>query len=133
MNWKYAKALNSVDLINDFEKLVGYKFSKEFRDLVLQFNGGRPERKGFNTNVSIGRELKSFLSFNTGDRETVWKINDWNKDELSNKYLAFAIDNFGNLICFDKNNNNVVLLNHEDLSVEHIANTFSEFIEALYE
>lgn len=133
MNWKYAKALNSVDLINDFEKLVGYKFPKEFRDLVLQFNGGRPERKRFDTNVSIGRELKSFLSFNTGDRETVWKIKDWNKDELSNKYLAFAIDNFGNLICFDKNNNNVVLLNHEDLSVEHIANTFSEFIETLYE
>lgn len=133
MNWKYVKALNSVDLINDFEKLVGYKFPKEFRDLVLQFNGGRPERKGFNTNVSIGRELKSFLSFNTGDRETVWKINDWNKDELSNKYLAFAIDNFGNLICFDKNNNNVVLLNHEDLSVEHIANTFSEFIKTFYE
>lgn len=132
MNWKYAKALNSVDLINDFEKLVGYKFPKEFRDLVFQFNGGRPERKRFDTNVSIGRELKSFLSFNTGDRETVWKIKDWNKDELSNKYLAFAIDNFGNLICFDKNNNNVVLLNHEDLSVEHIANTFSEFIETLY-
>lgn len=133
MNWKYAKALNSVDLINDFEKLVGYKFPKEFRDLVLQFNGGRPERKGFDTNVSTGRELKSFLSFNAGDRETVWEINDCNKDELSNKYLAFAIDNFGNLICFDKNNNNVVLLNHEDLSVEHIANTFSEFIETLYE
>ena len=83
--------------------------------------------------MNSGRELKSFLSFNTDDRETVWKIYEWNKDELSNKYVAFAIDNFGNLICFDADNDKVVFLNHEDLSVEHIANTFAEFLELLYE
>lgn len=133
MNWKYVKPLKSENLINDFECLVCYEFPKEFRDCVLQFNGGRPERKAFNTNMNTGRELKSFLSFNTDDKETVWKIHEWNKDELSNKYVAFAIDNFGNLICFDADNDKVVFLNHEDLSVEHIANTFAEFLELLYE
>ena len=132
MNWKYVKPLQSENLINDFECLVCYEFPEEFRDCVLQFNGGRPERKGFDTDVNAGRELKSFLSFNSDDRETVWKIHEWNKEELANKYVAFAIDNFGNLICFDADNDEVVFLNHEDLSVEHIANTFSEFLELLY-
>lgn len=133
MNWKYVKPLKSEKLINDFECLVCYEFPKEFRDCVLQFNGGRPERRGFDTNMNTGRELKSFLSFNTDDRETVWKIYEWNKNELSSNFLAFAIDNFGNLICFDTKNANVVFLNHEDLSVEHIANTFAEFLKRLYE
>ncbi len=132
MNWKYVKTLKTENLIADFESLACYEFPEEFRDCVMHYNGGRPERKGFDTNLNSGRELKSFLSFNTDDKETVWKIYEWNKDELSNKYLAFAIDNFGNLICFDMNNDNVVFLNHEDLSVEHIANTFAEFLELLY-
>lgn len=129
MNWKYVKPLKTKKLIDDFERLVCYEFPKAFRDCVLQFNGGRPENKGFNTNTNTGRELKSFLSFNTDDEETVWKIYEWNKDVLSNKYVAFAIDNFGNLICFDTDNDKVVFLNHEDLLVEYIANTFEEFMK----
>lgn len=38
---------------------------------------------------------------NLTDYKTVWKIFDWNKDELTNKYVPFGIDNYGNLICFD--------------------------------
>ena len=133
MNWKYVKTLKSANLIDEFETLVCYELPKEFKECVLQYNGGRPERKGFDTDAIKGRELKSFLSFNKEDRETVWKIYEWNKEELANKYFAFAIDNFGNLICFDMNEDNVVFLNHEDLSVEHIAKTFTKFLELLYE
>ena len=133
MNWKYVKTLKSANLIDEFETLVCYELPKEFKECVLQYNGGRPECKGFDTDTNKGRELKSFLSFNKEDRETVWKIYEWNKEELANRYLAFAIDNFGNLICFDMRNDNVVFLNHEDLSAEHIAKTFTEFLELLYE
>lgn len=133
MNWKYVKALKSANLIDEFETLVCYELSKEFKECVLQYNGGRPERKRFDTDANKGRELKSFLSFNKEDRETVWKIHEWDKGELANKYFAIAIDNFGNLICFDMNDDNVVFLNHEDLSVEHIVKTFTEFLESLYE
>lgn len=133
MEWKYVKPLNSINLINEFESIVCYELPKEFKECVLQYNGGRPERKGFDTDTNKGREIKLFLSFNKSDRETIWKIYEWNNDELSKKYLPFAIDNFGNLICFDMNNDNVVFLNHENFSVEHIANTFTEFLEVLYD
>lgn len=132
INWKYVKALKSANLINEFETLVCYELPKEFKECVLQYNGGRPERKGFDTDKNKGRELKSFLSFNKEDRETVWKTYEWNKEELADRYLAFAIDNFGNLICFDVRNGNVIFLNHENLSTEHIAETFTEFLELLY-
>ena len=133
MNWKYVKPLESEKLIDDFESLAGYIFPTEFRECVLRYNGGRPERRGFDTDKNAARELKSFLSFNHNDRETMWKIFAWNKAELSNKYIPFAIDNFGNLICFNADNDKVVFVNHENLSIELIADTFSEFIEVLYE
>lgn len=133
MNWKYVKPLDSEKLIDEFECKVCYEFPSEFKECVLRYNGGRPEFRGFDTDRNTGREMKSFLSFNHNDRETVWKIFEWNQEELSNRYVAFAIDNFGNLICFDANNDKIVFVNHEDVSVEFIADSFAEFMDLLYE
>lgn len=133
MEWKYIKPLSSEENINDFECAVKYCFPDDFRKCILENNGGRPNLKAFDTNVKKGRELKSFLSFNKDDKETVWKIHDWNKDELSDRYIAFAIDNFGNLICFDANNDNIIFLNLENLEVEIISKDFFEFMDNLYE
>lgn len=133
MEWKYIKQLKSVDLIDKFEALTKYSFCDSFRRCVIEHNGGRPSKRAFDTDKTKERELKSFLSFNKEDRETVWKIFDWNKEELSDKYIPFGIDNFGNLICFDASNDHIVFVNHEDMSVEIIANHFDGFMNALYE
>lgn len=133
MEWKYIKPLSSEDNINEFECLAKYSFPDDFRSCVISNNGGRPSKKAFDTDVEKGRELKSFLSFNKDDRETVWKIYDWNREELLNKYIAFAIDNYGNLICFDANNDKIVFLELESVSVETISDSFSEFMKCLYE
>ena len=133
MDWKYVKKLKSEDLINEFECLVKYAFCDSFRQCVIVNNGGRPSQKAFDTDKTKERELKSFLSFNKEDRETVWKIFEWNKEELTDKYVPFSIDNFGNLICFDANNDKIVFVNHENLSVEIIADNFDGFMDGLYE
>ena len=132
MEWKYAKELKSVNLIYDYERLVKYTFCDSFRNCVITNNGGRPSKKAFDTDKVRGRELKSFLSFNKDDRETVWKIFDCNKDELMDRYISFAIDNYGNLICFDTNNDKIVFVNHEDVSVEIVADNFNDFMNRLY-
>ena len=132
MKWKYVKPLQSKDLIQKFEHLVGYRFPLAYKRCVLHHNGGRPERRGFDTVRCAGRELKAFLSFNYDDPETVWKAREWNKDMLCDKFIAFAIDNFGNQICFDTDNGHVVFLRSEDYLVEHVADSFSKFMYMLY-
>lgn len=133
MEWKYIKKLKSINLINEYENLTKYTFCDSFRKCVIDNNGGRPCKKIFNTDKFKERELKSFLSFNKEDKETVWKIFEWNKEELNNKYVPFGIDNFGNLICFDIINDKIIFINHEDISIEIIANSFDDFINGLYE
>ena len=133
MEWKYVKILSSVGCIDEFENLVEYSFPDEFKNCILSNNGGRPSKRKFDTDTQKERAIKSFLSFNREDRETVWKIQDWNKDVLSRKYAAFAIDNFGNLVCFDISNNKIVFYDHENGEIEQIADNFTEFMERLYE
>lgn len=130
MEWKYVKQLKSVDLIKEYECLVKYTFCDSFRKCVIANNGGRPSKRIFDTDKVKGRELKSFLSFNKEDRETVWKIFDW---KLSHKYIPFGIDNFGNLICFNMNNDKIIFFNHEDMTIEIIADDFDSFMNSLYE
>ncbi len=132
MEWKYIKKLKSIDLISEYERLVNYAFCDSFRECVIACNGGRPDKKVFNTNKEKEREIKSFLSFNREDRETVWKVFEWNREELSNRYIPFAIDNFGNIVCFDKENDNIVFLNHENSSIEFVADNFEIFLSKLY-
>ncbi len=133
MEWKYVKELKSVDLIDDYECVVKYVFCDSFRKCVIAHNGGRPSKRVFDTDKAKERELKSFLSFNREDRETVWKIFEWSKEELANQYIPFGIDNFGNLICFEANNDKIVFVNHEDMSIETIADSFDSFMSCLYE
>ena len=133
MNWNYVKTLKSVNLIDEFESLVHYELPKDFKEFVLQYNGGRPEHKAYDTDTTEERVLKTILSFNKEDISTVWETNEGDIEGLPDKYVVFATDPFGNLICFDKDNDNVIFWNHEDESVEHIANTFTEFIDKLYE
>lgn len=133
MDCKYVKKLEAPTLINEFEELVKYKYSESFKNFVLKNNGGRPARRTFDTNKKKERELKSFLSFNKKDRETVWKIFEWNQHDLNKKLAPFAIDNFGNLICFKIESDEVVFLNHDNLDLEKIAHSFDEFLEMLYE
>lgn len=133
MEWKYVKKLINLDIISEFENMVGYNFCEAFKNCVVCYNGGRPSKKTFNTNKKTGREIKSFLSFNKDDLETVWKLYEWCKKELDNRYIPFAIDNFGNLICFEISNDNVIFINLENISIEFIANDFVSFLNKLYD
>lgn len=133
MQWKYVKPIKDENLIGEFEKLADFKFPDAFKECVKQNNGGRPEHKVFDTDKRKERGLKSFLSFNKDDSETVWKISDWNKEELQDRYIPFAIDNFGNLICFDAINSRVVFVDVENGNIEMIASDFSGFLQKLYD
>lgn len=131
--WKYVKPLTSEEKIKEFEDTVKFNLPEDFKKCVVQNNGGRPNLRTFDTDKEKERSFKSIFSFNTEDRETVWKTLDACEEELSDKYVAFGIDNFGNLICFDRKNSNVIFLDVETLNTEYIAPTFSDFLDKLYE
>lgn len=133
IQWRYVKPLKETSLIEDFECAMTYEFPNSFKECILNNNGGRPSTSTFDTNKTKEREMKSLLSFNKEDKENIWSVNEWVKSDLNNIFIAFAIDNFGNLICFDVNNDSIVFWNHENNETELVAKSFDEFLGKLYE
>lgn len=132
MNWKYVKPLKSSTAIKDFEEAYKFVFPDSFKEIAEKYNGARPEMDVYDTDKSKERTIKSLLSFNKEDKVTIWKTAEWNSDELGDKYIAFAIDQFGNLICFTTCDKSVVFMNMETLEIEVIASDFSSFLSKLY-
>lgn len=141
MEWEFVRPLVSESLINDYEKAIDYTFPEEFVLCIKQNNNGYPSYSSFISWSGKRKRKRVFdhlFSFNTEDRTTIWNYNDWdgrfhdwNENENMNKYVAFAGDPFGNLICFDKTNDHIVFIDHETLSVEPVADSFSDFVASL--
>lgn len=57
MNWRWVKPLESEDLIKEYEENIGYTFPNEYKEVVKNYNGARPEFKEFKSKQ--GRRKKS--------------------------------------------------------------------------
>lgn len=153
MEWKQIRPLESESLIDEYEQLREYKFPVSFRKCVIKNNGGCPEFDAFDTETTEERVLGFFLSFNKNEESssTVWfaveayesninvakQLGDLEEatvlEEIFNRYVVFADTPFGDDIAFDKTNDSVVYIDHNTLGIEHIANSFDEFLDGLYE
>jgi len=131
MEWKYVKPLKDDAAIERLIKACGYELPDEYVNIVKQFNGGRPQNKLFLTEKQTEHQLKTFLSLNQDDRENIWDSFEWDSPAVAMRYLIFAVDGFGNLICLKKNGS-VVFFDHENNTEELVSQTFRDFLGALY-
>ena len=130
LKWKYVKALKNEDSIAVFEQVIGCEIPTDIKVCVINNNGGRPTRKVFDTDLSKERVIKSLLSYNTDDLETVFDAYSVISTE-SKSLVPIASDPAGNYICFEKYTKAIVLWLHETNGVEKIANSFTEFLNKL--
>ena len=138
MEWRYVKELKYEGLVEEFEKLVSYEFPTDFKDLINNINGGRPKYQDFDTVTCEGRDILAINSFNKDDPGSIWNSYEWDEDceefkGFTGRYIPFAYSEGGDDICFDTSNNHIVYIDHETAEVEEVADTFTEFINSLYE
>lgn len=125
--WRYVKPLANENLIAETEKKLGFKFVGSYVTFVKKYNGGRPPISVFDTDITRERTIKSFLSLNPSDLENIITLNK-TVPELSSNVIAFAIDSFGNYICFEKTNGSIVFLDYETGEIERISDNFDDFL-----
>lgn len=131
LTWNYVKPLKNDNAVECFEADNGLKLPPDIIACVKQNNGGRPDKKVFDTEVSKGRLMKSLLSFNKDDLETVYDAMDILKNENA-KLVPIATDPGGNYICYDTIQHDIVLWLHETNTTERISDSFTAFLKALY-
>lgn len=126
----------SFDRLRTFEKLVGAPLPPDYRQYLIDHNGGMPK----NTSFKIGKEnsrLHNMFGINDGPD---FQNMEWNydifKDRIPKKILPIGDDPFGNLIClgiakdvYDK----VFFWDHEiERPIIEISLSFNQFVEDLY-
>ena len=131
LSWKYVKMLKNAKSVEDFENSSGLMLPEDMKAFLKINNGGRPSKHNFDTERSKGRVMKSLLSFNETDVETIYDAMNALKKEKA--YLVpFASDPAGNYICYNTRNQEIVLWLHETDTLERIAESFTEFTALLY-
>lgn len=131
MEWKYVKKIKDMNNISKFEEIYNFSLPNKYRKLIIKLNGGRPNKKLFKCINGTEHVIKSFLSFNYEDRDNIFKVNEWVKNQLLKDYIIFANDPGGNFICFNKSGE-IFYWQHENTSLLKIANNIEDFLQNLY-
>lgn len=131
LTWKYIKPILDVNTIEIFQKQNSIELPKEIINCFIENNGGRPNIKYFDTLISKGHIIKSLLSFNDDDFDTIYDAYNAIKQEHPHLIPVFS-DPFGNYICYDHLNNDIVYWLHENSNIEKITNNFTDFLNILY-
>lgn len=129
ISWKYVRPLANEKGIEEYEGQTGVLLPDDIKQVVRQYNGGRPSLKYYDLPTEKDKEFKSLLSFNHTDIENVFAF--YPLDSANKKLIPFAIDSAGN--CFVLKNGKIYLWLHEIDKPIFIADSFSAFLETLHD
>jgi hypothetical protein len=133
--------LEMVDIC-DIEEKLNYKFPSSYRDFLIEmkgsimFNNGAIYKPIVNSPVDDrdGNQSLDILYGLTGHSNLV-EINNMYSDQIPDEYVAIGGSSGGNLICLNKNDEQIYFWHHEALYDDEmffkIANNIDEFINGL--
>ena len=144
MNWDFlgpsdVEVLESENIIEEYEKEIGYTFPNDFKSFMRQCNGARLEKELFDVDIEdIGTTDFRTFSFNKDSASSIWDLGPFDEmddyfKKLANKYTCIADTSFGDFICYNVKNDRLYFFDHETLKKIKLANSFTEFSRMLYE
>lgn len=128
ITWRRVKKLNTPDSISIFENKYGFSIPTDLKDCIFANNGGRPSPKVFAIDSGTEYEVKSLLSYNEEDSDSIYKVIDFFVKNYKKSLLPFAKDSGDNYYCVQEGK---IVLWTQDMEVYPICDTFSDFIKRL--
>ena len=128
MEWKYVKPLKDHAIFKNIEKTYNVEIPNYLKELIISFNGGRPEKTLFDTQKSKERVLQGLISFNKEDKANIFIF----EELLKKGYIPFAITEFGDVICIKIDNESIELYLHELDKFEYVCDNIEKFLNILY-
>ena len=128
MEWKYIKPLKDNSIFENIEKTYNVEIPSYLKEIITKYNGGRPERRLFDTQNSKERVLHGLISFNKEDKANIFIYDDL----LKKGYIPFAITEFGDVVCINNETRCVVLYLHETENFENVCDKINVFFNLLF-
>ena len=130
ITWKYKIDIVDANVFKEIESERGILFPEELKKFILEANAATPSKYNFMAGNSE-RVMGAILSFNRDEADTDSAFVALNV--ISDKNLIpFAIDPFGNYICYNLDEQEIVFWDHESDTVISTGKTLEGFLEELY-
>jgi SMI1-KNR4 cell-wall len=134
INWLYTEEPIDEKKIAEVEELFGFNLPDDYKQCVINNNGGFPEPNIFDCDDGrIEVVFNNLISFTNEDMN----IKMFYEFSLQ-KLIPFARDPFGNLLCFDYRYNEkapkVVFFDseEEETTITPVCDSFTDLINRLY-
>lgn len=128
--WKYKIDLRDKQMFGKIEEQMQLPFPEELKAFVQAHNAATPAHYNFMVGVSE-RVFGAVLSFNAVE-EDADTVSTALKAVQTAELIPFAIDPFGNYICYNSTNSHVVFWDHETSKYQDTEKKFNEFLSTLY-
>jgi len=134
--WKITRPLAESAPVEKLEKITDITFPKDYVDCVMENNAGYPSLKVFRTNLGDERIINNLLTFDESKDVNIFNTYESLFAATGIKALIpIAEDPFGSYMCFDfsESTAKVVFWEHETNRIDAVSDTFTGFIDMLYE
>ena len=118
MEWKYVKTLKERNAVRSFLAEYNISLPLDLLECIERNNGGRPQKKVFDTEMSCGHVFNSLLSYNVDDKETIYNV--YPKHFEGSSLFPIGSTPNGDFLCYDLRNRKYVLALHETDSIEDV-------------
>ena len=129
ITWDFVKPLNSPDVLEAFEHRYLHKIPDALKALILEHNGGYPDRYVFDR-PQKGMVFSNLLSFNEESVESVYLYLPLFEFKGGITALPFAKDGFGNLLC--EADGKIFFWSHETDELDPVAESIDDLLNMLH-
>ena len=129
-NWKYKIDVQCECVFAEIEAKYGIKFNDELKSFIIEHNAATPEKYHFMVGTTE-RVFGAVLSVNKCevDTDSIYTALDTVADK---EIIPFAIDPFGNYICYSTKDKTVIYWDHEREAKTSTSLNLNDFISMLY-
>ena len=117
--------------INYIEKSINYTFPNDYKEYILNLKPLKIKNNLFKTKNGYEKVLRYLNSFEADSKTYILEAQQFDS-KYKLELVPFGLLEFGDLICFDRRTNDIVIYNHELDEIEIKANSFNEFLKMLY-
>ena len=136
IQWKAVRKTEDLSLLGEVEIRYGIEYPELYAKIVWENNAGVPERSNFMAAGYSECVFGRLISVRREDNPNILGAAAWlEKEDPRVCRIPFAVDPFGNMLCFRFQENGVcmvVMIDHETNREVYLADTFEEFLDMLY-
>lgn len=124
--------IDELDLkIQEVEKALNYKFPDDYKNYLLRLMPLKMERSIFEISVNKDKIINTLLGMDKDDKNYI--LNNQQFDSrFEDVLIPFASLEFGDMLCFNRKTNKIVIYNHEEDKFDEVARNFNELRDKLF-